>query len=259
MSAPDIILKLSNIESYYGPIMAIRGISLEVTRGQIVTLLGANGAGKTTVLKTISGILDPQKGTIEFLGKPIQRMEADKIVRLGLSHVPEGREVFAFLTVHENLMMGAYTRRNKAEVAQDLELCFSYFPRLKERQHQRAGLLSGGEQQMLSISRALMGRPRLLLLDEPSLGLSPILVQQIFDIVRRINLEQGVAILLVEQNAHMALQTADYGYVLEVGRIVLADECAKLMQTDAIKEFYLGQKEAGVRGQRRYKRARLWH
>jgi branched-chain amino acid transport system ATP-binding protein len=173
--------------------------------------------------------------------------------------VPEGREVFPFLTVHENLMMGAYTRRDKAEVTRDLELCFDYFPRLKERHHQRAGLLSGGEQQMLAISRALMGRPRLLLLDEPSLGLSPLLVQQIFGIIRRINQEQGVAILLVEQNAHMALQTADYGYVLEVGRIVLADHCAKLMQTDAIKEFYLGQKEAGVRGQRRYKRARLWH
>ncbi len=253
------LLNVSGIETFYGPIQAIRGVSLDVSPGQIVTVLGANGAGKTTVLRTISGVLDPERGKVVFQGRDIAHMSPDQVMRLGICHVPEGREVFPFLTVHENLLMGAYTRRNKAEVAQDLELCFSYFPRLQERQHQRAGLLSGGEQQMLAISRALMGRPRLLLLDEPSLGLSPILVQQIFGIIRRINQEQGVAILLVEQNAHMALQTADYGYVLEVGRIVLADECAKLMQTDAIKEFYLGQKEAGVRGQRRYKRARLWH
>src|SRR5256885_17211609 len=165
MSGSDIILKLSNIESYYGPIMAIRGISIEVPRGQIVTLLGANGAGKTTVLKTISGILDPQKGSIEFLGKPIQRMEADKIVRLGISHVPEGREVFPFLTVRENLMMGAYTRRDGDRVKDDLELVYGYFPILKGRAEQRAGQLSGGEQQMLAISRALMGRPRMMLLD----------------------------------------------------------------------------------------------
>ena len=159
MSTPDIILKLSNVESYYGPIMAIRGISLQVPRGQIVTLLGANGAGKTTVLKTISGILDPQKGSIEFLGKPIQRMEADRIVRLGLSHVPEGREVFPFLSVRENLMMGAYLRRDRDGVAQDLERVYGYFPRLKERLGQPAGQLSGGEQQMLAIGRALMNRP----------------------------------------------------------------------------------------------------
>jgi len=186
-------------------------------------------------------------------------MAPDRVMRLGMCHVPEGREVFPFLTVHENLMMGAYTRHDRDTVARDLELCFGYFPRLKERAHQRAGLLSGGEQQMLSISRALMGKPKLLLLDEPSLGLSPILVRQIFDIIRRINAEQGVAILLVEQNAHIALKTADYGYVLEVGRVVLADHCARLMHQDAIKEFYLGQKEAGVRGQRRYKRQKLWH
>ena len=167
--------------------------------------------------------------------------------------------MFPFLTVYENLLMGAYSRHDKDAVQRDLELCYTYFPVLKERWHQRAGLLSGGEQQMLSISRALMGRPKLLLLDEPSLGLSPILVTQIFRIIRRINDEQGVAILLVEQNAHMALQTAEFGYVLEVGRIVLADACTKLMQTDAIKEFYLGQKETGIRGQRRWKRKRLWH
>jgi len=253
------LLSVNAIETFYGPIQAIRGVSLEVSPSQIVTVLGANGAGKTTVLRTVSGVLDPERGQVLFEGRDIAHMSPDQVMRLGICHVPEGREVFPFLTVHENLLMGAYTRRNKAEVAQDLELCFNYFPRLKERQHQRAGLLSGGEQQMLAISRALMGRPKLLLLDEPSLGLSPLLVQQIFGIIRRINQEQGVAILLVEQNAHMALQTADYGYVLEVGRIVMGDHCAKLMQTDTIKEFYLGQKEAGIRGQRRYKRKRLWH
>src|SRR6202048_3338070 len=177
MSAPDIILKLSNIESYYGPIMAIRGISLEVPRGRIVTLLGANGAGKTTVLKTISGILGPQKGSIEFRGKPIQRMEADRIVRLGLSHVPEGREVFPFLSVRENLMMGAYPRSDRGAVFEDLERVYGYFPRLKERLNQPAGQLSGGEQQMLAIGRALMHRPALVFLAWQSLGLSPLLVR----------------------------------------------------------------------------------
>jgi branched-chain amino acid transport system ATP-binding protein len=258
MSAPETILKLSNIESYYGPIMAIRGISLEVARGQIVTLLGANGAGKSTVLKTISGILDPQKGSIEFLGKPIQRMEADEIVRLGLSHVPEGREVFPFLSVRENLMMGAYPRKDRDGVADDLGRVYGYFPRLKERLDQRAGQLSGGEQQMLSIGRALMNRPTLLLLDEPSLGLSPILVKEIFAIIRRINEEQGVSILLVEQNAKIALETAHYGYVLETGRIVMNDACARLMQSADIQEFYLGAKEAGARGERRWKKKKTW-
>jgi branched-chain amino acid transport system ATP-binding protein len=255
----DPILKVTNIETYYGPIMAIRGVSFEVPKGGIVTILGANGAGKTTVLKTICGVMDPQKGSVVFEGQEIRRMDPDKVMRLGVSHVPEGREVFPFLSVRENLRMGAYTRRDADGVAQDLEAVFGYFPVLRERADQRAGSLSGGEQQMLSISRALMGRPKLLLLDEPSLGLSPILVTQIFRIIRRINEEQGVAILLVEQNAHMALRTAQFGYVLEVGRIVLADDCAKLMQTDAVKEFYLGQKETGVRGQRRWKRKRLWH
>jgi branched-chain amino acid transport system ATP-binding protein len=196
---------------------------------------------------------------VRFEGKDIAHLPPDRVMRLGICHVPEGREVFPFLTVRENLMMGSYTRHDKDAVHRDLELCFTYFPVLQERSHQRAGLLSGGEQQMLSISRALMGRPKLLLLDEPSLGLSPILVTQIFRIIRRINEEQGVAILLVEQNAHMALRTAQFGYVLEVGRIVLADDCTRLMQSDAIKEFYLGQKDAGIRGQRRWKRKRLWH
>jgi branched-chain amino acid transport system ATP-binding protein len=259
MSGTAPLLRVDGIETYYGPIRAIGGVSLDVAPWQIVTVLGANGAGKTTVLRTISGVMDPERGRVLFDGREIQGMAPDRVMRLGMCHVPEGREVFPFLTVHENLMMGAYTRRDRDIVAHDLELCFGYFPRLKEREHQRAGLLSGGEQQMLSISRALMGKPKLLLLDEPSLGLSPILVRQIFDIIRRINIEQGVAILLVEQNAHIALQTADYGYVLEVGRVVLADHCAKLMHQDAIKEFYLGQKEAGVRGQRRYRKQKLWH
>ena len=223
VSTPDIILRLSNVESYYGPIMAIRGISLEVRRGRIVTLLGANGAGKTTVLKTISGILDPLKGSIEFMGKPIQRMEADKIVRLGLSHVPEGREVFPFLSVRENLMMGAYPRTDRAGIAEDFERVYGHFSRLKERSNQPAGQLSGGEQQMLAIGRALMNRPTLLLLDEPSLGLAPRLVKEIFAIIRRVNEEQGMSILLVEQNARVALETAHYGYVLELSLIHISE------------------------------------
>ena len=214
------LLRVDGIETFYGPIQAIRGVSLEVDAGQIVTVLGANGAGKTTVLRTVSGILDPEGGKVVFEGQDIAHMAPDQVMRMGICHVPEGREVFPFLTVRENLMMGSYSRRDSDGIAKDLALCFDYFPRLQERQHQRAGLLSGGEQQMLAISRALMGEPKLLLLDEPSLGLSPLLVQQIFTIIRRINQEQGVAILLVEQNAHIALETADYGYVLEVGRIV---------------------------------------
>jgi branched-chain amino acid transport system ATP-binding protein len=253
------LLRVEGIETFYGPIQAIRGVSLQVGEGQIVTVLGANGAGKTTVLRTVSGILDPEGGKVVFQGQDIAHMAPNLVMRMGICHVPEGREVFPFLTVRENLMMGSYSRRDGDGIAKDLALCFDYFPRLRERQHQRAGLLSGGEQQMLAISRALMGRPKLLLLDEPSLGLSPLLVQQIFTIIRRINQEQGVAILLVEQNAHIALKTADYGYVLEVGRIVTQDHCSTLLTRDDIKEFYLGQKETGVRGQRRWKKRRLWN
>ncbi len=252
------ILKVSNIETYYGPIMAIRGVSFDVPHGGIVTILGANGAGKTTVLKTVCGVMDPQKGNVVFEGREIQRQDPDKVMRLGISHVPEGREVFPFLSVRENLAMGAYTRHDADGVAQDLEAVFGYFPVLKERADQRAGSLSGGEQQMLAISRALMARPKVMLLDEPSLGLSPKLVKDIFEIVVRINRERGVTILLVEQNANMALQTADYGYVLEVGRIVMADTCQRLLEKEDIKEFYLGIKEQGARGKRRWKKRKTW-
>ncbi len=252
------LLTVSNIETYYGPIIAIRGISFAVEAGAIVTILGANGAGKTTILKTVSGVMDPQKGTVTFDGREIQRMDPDKVVRLGLSHVPEGREVFPFLSVRENLRMGAYTRTDADGVARDMEMVYRYFPVLKERAEQRAGQLSGGEQQMLSISRALMARPKMMLLDEPSLGLSPLLVKEIFDIIVRINREHGVTVLLVEQNANMALHVAEYGYVLEVGRIVMEDTCARLLEKEDIKEFYLGMKERGVRGTRRWKRRKTW-
>ena len=254
----DALLTVSNLETYYGPIMAIRGVSFAVARGSIVTILGANGAGKTTILKTVSGVMDPQKGTVTLEGREIQGMDPDRVTRLGLSHVPEGREVFPFLTVQENLRMGAYTRADADKVARDLEAVYDYFPVLRARAAQRAGHLSGGEQQMLSISRALMARPKMMLLDEPSLGLSPKLVKEIFDIILRINRERGVTVLLVEQNANMALHVADYGYVLEVGRIVMEDTCARLLEKDDIKEFYLGMKERSIRGTRRWKRKKTW-
>ena len=254
----DALLEVSNIETYYGPIMAIRGISFVVPKGQIVTILGANGAGKTTILKTVSGVMDPQKGSVVFAGRPIHGLDPDRVMRLGLTHVPEGREVFPFLSVRENLRMGAYTRKDADGVTQDLAMVYDYFPVLQARADQRAGSLSGGEQQMLAISRALMARPAMMLLDEPSLGLSPKLVKEIFDIIVRINKERGVTVLLVEQNANMALHIADYGYVLEVGRIVMADTCARLLEKEDIKEFYLGVKEASVRGTRRWKRKKTW-
>ena len=254
----DALLTVSNLETYYGPIMAIRGVSFEVPRGGIVTILGANGAGKTTVLKTVSGVMDPQKGTVTFDGREIQGMDPDRVARLGLSHVPEGREIFPLLTVAENLGMGAYMRTDADGIARDLDMVYEYFPILRSRARQRAGSLSGGEQQMLAISRALMARPKMMLLDEPSLGLAPKLVTEIFDIIVRINREQHVTVLLVEQNANMALHTADYGYVLEVGRIVMEDTCARLRDKDDIKEFYLGMKEESVRGTRRWKRKKTW-
>src|SRR6266702_8873197 len=254
----DPLLTVTNLETSYGPIMAIRGVSFSVPERAIVTILGANGAGKSTILKTVSGVMDPQKGTVTFEGREIQGMDPDKVTRLGISHVPEGREVFPFLSVRENLMMGAFTRRDAGGVAEDLELVYSSFPTLRSRAEQRAGSLSGGEQQMLAISRALMARPRMMLLDEPSLGLSPKLVKDIFEIIGRINREQGTTILLVEQNANMALHLADYGYVLEVGRIVMEDTCARLLEKDDIKEFYLGIKDQSVRGTRRWKRKKMW-
>jgi branched-chain amino acid transport system ATP-binding protein len=249
---------LSNVETSYGPIQAIRGVSLEVAEGSIVTVLGANGAGKTTVLKTISGVMDPDKGTVLFEGAEIQRRDPDKVARLGIAHVPEGREVFPYLNVRENLMMGAYARRDRDAIPADLERIFGYFPVLAERGDQEAASLSGGEQQMLAIGRALMAKPKLLLLDEPSLGLSPILMQEIFAIIRRINTEEGTTMLLVEQNAHMALETAHMGYVLEVGRIVMEDSCERLREQKDIQEFYLGKQDEGVRGERRWKRKKLW-
>ncbi len=258
--APTVepILKLLNVESAYGPIKAIRGVSLQVRKGEIATVLGSNGAGKSTILKTISGIIDPRKGSIAFKGQDITACDPGHIVRSGLSHVPEGREVFPLLSVRDNLMMGAYTRADRDGVAQDMETVFSYFPILRERSAQDAGLLSGGQQQMLSISRALMAKPDLMLLDEPSLGLSPKLTKEIFEIVVRINRERGTTILLVEQNANMALNASDYGYVLENGRIVMEDTTSKLREKDDIKEFYLGLKEDSVRGERRWKKKKNW-
>jgi branched-chain amino acid transport system ATP-binding protein len=252
------LLQLANVESAYGPIKAIRGVSLKAGQGRIVTVLGSNGAGKSTILKTISGVLDPTRGSVSFRGEDITAKDPAEIVRRGLVHVPEGREVFPLLTVHDNLLMGAYTRSDKDGVARDLEQVYAYFPILRERRQQDAGLLSGGQQQMLAISRALMGAPQLVLLDEPSLGLSPKLTREIFEIVVRINRERGTTILLVEQNAHMALNAADFGYVLENGRIVMEDSCDRLREKDDIREFYLGMKDAGVRGERRWKKKKTW-
>jgi branched-chain amino acid transport system ATP-binding protein len=252
------ILQLANVESNYGPVQALRGVSLAVEEGKIVTVLGANGAGKTTTLKTISGIIDPLKGQVKFRGRDIQGHSPDAIVRGGIVHVPEGREVFPLLSVEDNLRMGAFTRSDADGVAQDMEAVYGYFPILRERKAQEAGQLSGGQQQMLAIARALLARPALMLMDEPSLGLSPKLTKDIFDIVVRINRERGVTILLVEQNAHMALKIADFGYVLEVGRIVMEDTGARLAEKDDIREFYLGMKAGGVRGTRRWKRKKLW-
>ncbi len=253
-----VILQLANVESSYGPIKAIRGVSLKVEQGQIATVLGSNGAGKTTILKTISGIIDPRKGSVHFKGQDITARDPAFIVQQGLSHVPEGREVFPLLSVHDNLLMGAYTRRDRDGVARDMEQVYAYFPILRERRAQDSGLLWGGQQQMLAISRALMAAPELILLDEPSLGLSPKLTNEIFEIVVRINRERGTTSLLVEQNANMALNASDYGYVLENGRIVMEDSCERLREKEDIKEFYLGMKEQGVRGERRWKKKKNW-
>jgi len=251
------LLNLRNIETYYGPIMAIRGVSLEVNEGSIVTILGANGAGKTTVLKTISGAMDPQKGSVTFDDADITGWDPDKVARLGIGHVPEGREVFPFLSVEENLSMGAFTRTGSV-VKRDLEMVYEYFPTLADRKKLEAGFLSGGQQQMLAIGRSLMLAPKLMLLDEPSLGLSPRLVEEIAEIVVRLNKEQGVTVLLVEQNAKVALEISDYGYVMEIGRIVMEDTCERLASATDIQEFYLGMKDQGVRGRRRWKQRKTW-
>ena len=252
------VLRIDNLESYYGPIMAIRGVSLEVRQGQIVTVLGANGAGKTTLLKTVSGVMTPAKGTILLNGEAIHGRDADAIVSRGMVHVPEGREIFPLLSVAENIAMGAYVRNDKAAIARDRDMVFSYFPILAERRNQQAGTLSGGQQQMLAIGRGLMAAPRVMLLDEPSLGLSPLLVEEIFAIIQRLNREQNVTMMLVEQNAKVALEVADYGYVMEVGRIVMADTAEALENSKDIQAFYLGVQEETQRGQRRWKQRKTW-
>jgi branched-chain amino acid transport system ATP-binding protein len=254
----DALLQVRNIESYYGPIMALRGITMDVAAAQIVAVLGANGAGKSTLLRTISGVMDPRVGTVTFDGDEISGRDPNKIVRLGMSLVPEGRQVFPFLTVAENLDMGAFGRRDRAEVPGDLDIVYGYFPRLAERREQSAGMLSGGEQQMLAIGRALMARPKMLLLDEPSLGLSPLLVQEIFGIVERINRDLGTTILVVEQNARAALAYAHFGYIMELGRIALAGTCDDLRGNPDVQEFYLGVKEGGIRGKKRWRRRKTW-
>jgi len=234
------MLEVKDIKTYYGNIQAIKGISLEISEGEIITLIGANGAGKTTTLMSISGIVPPRAGEILFLGKPLQDLTPNQIVAQGISQVPEGRRIFPFLTVTENLDMGAFLRNDTSEVQKDLEYVFDLFPILAERRHQSGGTLSGGEQQMLAVGRALMARPRLLLLDEPSLGLAPLIVKQIFEIIRKVNQENKTTIFLVEQNANLALQVAHRGYVMENGRIILADTSQNLLANDDVKKAYLG-------------------
>jgi branched-chain amino acid transport system ATP-binding protein len=255
------MLKVNNIETWYDLIRALHGISFEVNQGDIVALLGSNGAGKTTTLKTIMRLLydlreeQPEKGTIEFMGVRIDRKDTEEIVRMGISYVPEGREVFPELTVAENILMGAYTRRDRKGIKEDMERLMARFPILAERRNQEAGYLSGGEQQMLAIARALMSRPKLLMLDEPSLGLSPILTKQIFDIIKELNEKDGVTILLVEQNVNMALKYAHFAYLMENGRIVRADKPEVLREDEDVKEFYLGiATEQSVKGYKRYRR-----
>lgn len=233
------LLELNNLHVYYGAIHALKGISMKVEKGQVVALIGANGAGKTTTLRTISGLLHPKEGSITYDGKPLHEMKAQAIVKAGISQVPEGRRIFAPLTVMENLELGAFLRNDKEGIKADMETIFQSFPRLKERTFQRAGTLSGGEQQMLAMGRALMSRPKVLLLDEPSMGLSPIFVQEIFNIIKKIN-EQGTTVLLVEQNARMALSIADYAYVLETGTIKLEGKGADLAASEEVQKAYLG-------------------
>jgi branched-chain amino acid transport system ATP-binding protein len=255
------MLTVKNIETWYDLIRVLHGISFEVKESDVVALLGANGAGKTTTLKTIMRLLydqrkeQPEKGTIEFMGKRIDREDTDRIVKMGISYVPEGREVFPELSVRENILMGAYARKNKKGIKNEVENVFAHFPILRERKNHEAGYLSGGEQQMLAIGRALMSQPKLLMLDEPSLGLSPLLTKEIFHIIQDINRNAGVTILLVEQNVNMALKYATFAFLMENGRIVRAGKPEVLREDEDVKEFYLGiAKEASVKGYKRYRR-----
>lgn len=234
------MLEVKDLAVYYGMIHAIKGVSFEVNKGEIIALIGANGAGKTTILHTITGLLSPKRGSIQFEGKELTKIPAHKIVSLGMAHVPEGRRVFAELSVYQNLKLGAYTRSDKKEIEETMETVYQRFPRLRERKNQMAGTLSGGEQQMLAMGRALMSHPQIILMDEPSMGLSPILVNEIFDIIRSVN-EAGTTVLLVEQNAKKALEIADRACVLETGRIVTSGPADALMNDDSIKKAYLGE------------------
>jgi branched-chain amino acid transport system ATP-binding protein len=254
------LLEIKNIETYYGLIYALRGVSLAVGVGTVTSILGNNGAGKSTILKTVLGLIEdqPDKGTIEFMGRRIDGKDTEVIVRMGISYVPEGRQVFEELTVKENLLMGAYLRNDRAGIRDDFDQIYHHFPVLEARENQWAGTLSGGEQQMLSIGRALMNSPTLLFLDEPSLGLSPILVHEIFQIIKNIN-EEGVSILLVEQNARMALAISDFGLILENGRFVMKGNARDLMEDKDVKEFYMGiRSEESAKGYQRWKRKKRW-
>jgi branched-chain amino acid transport system ATP-binding protein len=235
-----MMLKLENVQTFYGNIQALKDVFIEISEGEIITLIGANGAGKTTTLMGVCGIVPPRSGEIFFMGEPITNMEPDKIVSLGICQVPEGRRIFPYLSVTENLDMGAFLRNDRAEVKKDMEYVFDLFPILAERRHQAGGTLSGGEQQMLAMSRALMARPRLLLLDEPSLGLAPLIVRKIFEIISKINAENNTTIFLVEQNANLALKVAARGYVMENGRITLTDSSKNLLANEDVKKAYLG-------------------
>lgn len=234
------MLEVKNIEVYYGMIQALKGISFEVNQGEVIALIGANGAGKTTTLHTLTGLLSPKSGSVIFEGKDITKTPAHKIVSMGIAHVPEGRRVFADLSVYQNLRMGAYTRKDKKEIEESLQMIYKRFPRLEERKNQRAGTLSGGEQQMLAMGRALMSKPKLIVMDEPSMGLSPIFVNEIFDIIQEIS-KAGTTVLLVEQNAKKALAISNRAYVLETGKIVLEGDASVLMNDDSIKKAYLGE------------------
>ena len=255
MSGP--LLQIRGLECYYGPVVALRGVSVDVPEGRVVAILGANGAGKTTLLKTVSGIMDSERGQVLLEQEAIERRDPDRIVGMGIVHVPEGREIFPLLSVEDNLAMGAYARADR-RVDEDMEMVFTYFPILRERLRQPGGTLSGGQQQMLAIARGLMSRPRVLLLDEPSLGLSPILVRDVFSVIGRLNRERGITMLLVEQNAKAALDVADFGYVLETGRIVMEGPSDRLRESRDIQEFYLGTGQEGLRGERRWKRRKTW-